>query len=248
MPAQALECLCIAKESTIMTGFFTELARYFAYLWDALTRALALDPTVFQFVEDYPRSAWLVVGIAFLAGVSTLLGHSAVLFINRVRRSRFVISLIVNGLVYIISYAVWGLVVWLAGRLLFQVDPPLGQFLRIMGLSTAPLVFGFFILIPWMGPFVGKVLNVWSFLILLAIVEFQFGIGFWGALIVVGLGWLASLALNNTIGKPIVAMRNRLFRLVTGSNLDATAEDILLHFGSSEQAPNQQSAVEGGAK
>ena len=72
-----------------MTGFFTELARYFAYLWGALTHALALDPKVFQFVEAYPQSAWVVAGIVFLAGVSTLLGHSAVLFINRVRRNRF---------------------------------------------------------------------------------------------------------------------------------------------------------------
>jgi hypothetical protein len=209
-----------------MTGFFTELARYFAYLWDTLTRALALDPSVFQFVEAYPQAAWLVAGIVFLAGVSTLLGHSAVLFINRVRRNRFVISLIVNGFVYIISYIVWGVVVWLVGRLLFQVNPPLSQFVRMVGLSTAPLVFGFFILIPWMGPFISKLLNIWSFLILLAIVEFQFKIGFWGALLAVGLGWLASLALNNTIGRPVVALRNRLSRLITGSSLDATAEDI----------------------
>ena len=232
-----------------MTGFFTELARYFAYLWGALTHALTLDPRVFQFVETYPKSAWVVVGIVFLAGVSTLLGHSAVLFINRVRRNRFLISLLANGIVYIISYAVWGFVVWLAGYLLFDVNPPLTQFVRIMGLSTAPLVFGFFILIPWMGPFIGKLLNVWSFLILIAIVEFQFKIGIWGALLVVGLGWLASLALNNTIGRPVVALRNRLSKLITGSNLDATAEDILLHFAGVDQIPNPpQATVEGGAK
>lgn len=231
-----------------MSGFFTELARYLAYLWGGLTHALALDPNVFQFVESYPQSAWVVAGIVFLAGVSTLLGHSAVLFINRVRKSRFVISLIVNGFVYIVSYVVWGLVVWLAGRLLFQVDPPFTQFVRIMGLSTAPLVFGFFILIPWMGPFVGKVLNVWSFLILLAIVEFQFKLGFWGALLVVGLGWLASLAINNTIGRPVVALRNRMSRMITGSSLDASAEDILLHFAGVEQIPNRAQPVEGGSK
>ena len=190
-----------------------------------------------------------MLGIVFLAGVSTLLGHSAVLFINRVRKSRFAISLIVNGLVYIISYAVWGFVVYVAARILFEANPPLTQFLRIMGLSTAPLVFGFFVLIPWMGPFVGKVLNVWSFLILLAIVQFQFHIGFWGAVLVVGLGWLASLAINNTIGRPIVALRNRLFQLVTGSNLDTTAEDILLHFGGLDDGGSRpQVAAEGGSK
>ena len=80
-----------------MNEFFYELGRYFSYLWEGLSRALALDPKVFQFVETYPQSSWVVLGIVFLAGVSTLLGHSAVLFINRVRKSRFVISLIVNG-------------------------------------------------------------------------------------------------------------------------------------------------------
>ena len=231
-----------------MSGFLHELGRYLVYLWGALTHALALDPGVFEFVEAYPQSGWVVMGIAFLAGVSTLLGHSAVLFINRVRKSRFIISLIVNGVVYIISYAVWGFVVWLAGYLLFAVNPPPGQFIRIMGLSTAPLVFGFFILIPWMGPFIGKLLNVWSFLILLAIVEFQFQIGFWGALLVVGLGWLASLALNNTIGRPVVALRNRLSQMITGSSLDASAEDILLHFAGVEQIPNGAQPSKGGAK
>lgn len=231
-----------------MSDFLYELGRYFAYLWEGLTRTLALDPRVFQFVETYPRSAWIVAGVVFLAGVSTLLGHSAVLFINRVRRNRFVISLIVNGIVYIISYAVWGVVVWLVGRLLFEINPPLSQFVRIMGLSTAPLVFGFFILIPWMGPFIGKLLNVWSFLILLAIVEFQFQIGFWGAVVVVGLGWLASLALNNTIGRPVVALRNRLFRLVAGSDLNVTAEDILLQFSAAEQLQTSQAGSEGGGK
>lgn len=232
-----------------MTDFFSELTRYLYYLWEALTRALALDPEVFKFVESYPQASWVVLGIVFLAGVSTLLGHSAVLFINRVRKSRFMISLIVNGFVYIISYAVWGAVVWLAGYLLFNTNPPLTQFLRIMGLSTAPLVFGFFVLIPWMGPFVGKILNVWTFLILLAIVEFQFQVGFSGALVIVGLGWLASLAINNTIGRPVVALRNRLFRLVTGSSLDVTAEDILLHFGGLDEKQRQaQAAAKGGVQ
>jgi hypothetical protein len=231
-----------------MSGFFHELGRYFVYLWGALTHALTLDPGVFEFVESYPQSSWLVVGIVFLAGVSTLLGHSAVLFINRVRKSRFVISLIVNGVVYIISYAVWGFVVYVAARILFEANPPLSQFLRIMGLSTAPLVFGFFVLIPWMGPFVGKVLNIWSFLILIAVVQFQFQIGFWGSVLVVGLGWLASLGINNTIGKPVVAVRNRLSRMITGSSLDASAEDILLHFSGLDHAQKQQTSVEGGAK
>ena len=67
-------------------------------------------------------------------------------------------------------------------------------------------------------------------------------------MICVGLGWLASLALTNTIGKPIAAMRNKVFQRVTGSKLDFTADDILLHFSgaSVEQMPMPTS--QGGTK
>lgn len=217
---------------------------YFTMLWEAITYALRLNPEVLQVVEQYPWSAWVVAGIVFLAGASTLLGQSAVLFINRVRKSRFVISLVTNGFVFIISYIVWGFLIWLVGFVLFKVDPPIGQFVRMVGLSTAPLVFSFFVLIPWMGPFVGKVLNVWSLVILIGIVQYTYKIEFWGAVVCVGLGWLASLALTNLLGKPVMALRNKVFRKVAGSSLDLTAEDILLHFSGAE-AP---SAPQGGTK
>jgi hypothetical protein len=222
-----------------MMDFFAGIIEYFALLWAGITNALWLNPRVFEVVEQYQQSRWVVAGIVLLAGASTLLGQSAVLFINRVRKSRFVISLVTNGLIFIISYISWGFTVWVVGRILFEVNPPLGQFVRMVGLSTAPLVFAFLVLIPWMGPFVGKVLNIWSFLILFAIVQYEFKIGYWGALICVGLGWLVSLALTNVLGKPVVALRNKVFQMVTGSALDVTAEDMLLHFsGADATAPS----------
>ena len=232
----------------MITDIVRLILLYFGMLWEGITYALRLDPQVLQVVEQYPWSAWVVAGIVFLAGASTLLGQSAVLFINRVRKSRFVISLITNGLIFIISYIVWGFLVWLVGYFLFDANPPIGQFVRMVGLSTAPLVFSFFVLIPWMGPFVGKVLNVWSLVILIGVVEFTYKIGFWGAVVCVGIGWLASLALTNFLGKPVTALRNKVFRRVAGSKLDMTADDILLHFSgaSVDQLPVPTS--QGGAK
>lgn len=191
---------------------------------------LRLNPRALDIVERTPQAGWVVGGVVFLAGVSTLLGESAILFINRVRRGRFIVSLITNGIVFLISYAVWGLTVYVIGRILFEVNPPLGEFIRMVGLSTAPLVFGFLILIPWMGPFIAKVLNVWSLLILLVIVEHEFQIGFWPAALCVALGWLVSLGFSNTIGRPVVALRNKLFQMVTGTRMDSTVDDLLLHF------------------
>jgi len=209
---------------------------YFQYLWTGIVLSLQLNPDAYKFVVTYPESKWLVFGIIFLAGVSTLIGQSVVLFLNRVRRERFYFSLVLNGLMFIISYLVWGLVIYIVGRVLFREDVTFGDMFRLVGLSTAPLIFGFFVLIPWMGPFLGKVLNVWSFLILINVVQFEFNSGFWGALLCVGLGWLLMNLLSNTVGKPVIALRNRIWKGVTGSSLDATAQDILLEFSTDKGA------------
>ena len=210
--------------------FFTIIFLYLFLVWVGIINALWLNPEVLDVVEQLPQSGWVVAGIVFLAGASTLLGESAVLFINRVSRGRFIISLITNGIIFLISYAVWGLTIYVIGRILFSANPPLSDFVRMVGLSTAPLVFGFFVLIPWMGLFIAKVLNVWSLIILIVIVEYEFKIGFWPAVLCVGLGWLVSLGLTNTIGRPVVALRNKVFQLVTGSKLESDAENLLLHF------------------
>lgn len=80
----------------------------FLLIWAAIINALWVNPRVLEIVEQTPHSDWVVAGIVFLAGASTLLGESGVLFINCVRRGRFIISLITNGIVFLISYAMWG--------------------------------------------------------------------------------------------------------------------------------------------
>lgn len=225
--------------------FFGGVLLYFEFLFKGIGYALTLNRELYAFVQQHPQSGWVVAGIVLLAGASLLLGQSAVLFINRVRGGRFVLSLVVNAILYLISYIVWGGIVALVGKLLFQVDLEFWTLVRVMGLSTAPLVFGFLILAPYIGPFIGKVLNVWSFLILLTIVAFEFNVGFWGAVITVGLGWLVTLALNNTIGKPVMRLRNKVWQKVTGSPMEATAQDILLKFSSEETIA---ALTEGGAQ
>ncbi len=217
----------------IVQGFLT----YIDYLFQVINYALRLDPRLYEFVSSTPESRWLVFGVVFLAGASTLLGQSVVLFVNRVRRGRFVMSLVFNGFMYIISYFVWGVTIALVGRLIFPNEPDTWAVVRMVGLSTAPLIFGFFILIPWMGPFIGKILNIWGFLILVSVVEFGFQVGLVRALVVVGIGWLIMMLLNNFVGRPIVALRNRLWNMIAGTSLDADTQDLLLQFSKSGDAP-----------
>jgi len=228
-----------------VVNFFAGVFAYFAFLFTGIGHALRLDPEVFRVVEEYPQSGWVVLGIVLLAGASMLLGQSAVLVINGVRGGRFALSLMVNGILYAVSFVVWGGIIALVGAILFKVDVSLWTLVRVIGLSTAPLVFGFLIMAPYIGPLIGKVLNLWSFLILLTIVAFEFRVGFWGAVITVGLGWFISLALSNTIGRPVVRLRNKVWQKVTGSPMEATAQDILLKFSAEEKI---DALTEGGAR
>lgn len=221
------------------------LVTYFVTLFQVIAQTLRLDPTVWDTLMNSHMEIWIVVGVLFLAGASTLLGQSVVLFINRVRKGRFLFSLAVNGLLFIFQFIVWGLVIGLVARLLFRENPPLGSIVLLVGLSTAPYVLGIFVLIPYMGPFIGKVLNVWVFLIEVVMIQHAFDAGFIAALIAVGLGWLAMLAVTNTIGKPVIALRNKIWQRVTGSPMDVSAQDILLQF-SSVQEPAE--AAEGGKR
>jgi hypothetical protein len=81
-----------------------------------------------------------------------------------------------------------------------------------------------------MGNFISRVLSVWSFLIVLAGINYIEPGGFWIALLVVGLGWLLMLLLTNVVGKPVMALRNNLWHRITGSEMDTSVQDILLTY------------------
>lgn len=207
------------------------LIAYIGFLIVGIIGALTFNQKIYEVVSQYPHSSWVLAGIVVLAGGSTLIGQSAVLFLNRVRRGRFFISIITSGFMLLVTYTVWGLIIALTASVLFDENPGIWTIVRLVALSTAPLVFGFLILIPWMGPFVGKVLNIWSGLILINIIQYEFqSAGFWGALTCVAIGWLISMGLERLVGKPLVALRNRMFQSITGSSMDASARDILMEF------------------
>ena len=203
---------------------------YVVTLFEVIIQTLWLDPAVWDTLNNSGMRGWLVAGVVFLAGVSTLLGQSVILFVNRVRKGRFFFSLAVNGLLYIFQFLVWGVVISLVARFLFQATPPAGTVVLLIGLSTAPYVLGFLVLMPYLGPFIGKVLNVWVFLLQVVMIEGAFGVEFIPGLISVGLGWLVMLLMTNTIGKPVIALRNKIWQKVTGTSMDVTAQDILLQF------------------
>ncbi len=204
-----------------------EFLSYLGTLWQVTTLALRLDPAAVQIVEADPHGGLIALGVAFVGGVSLLLGQSVVLFLNRIRPGRFVASLLLNGVVFTTGWIATCIVLWLVARYVFDAPASLGPASRIVMLSTAPFVFGFLVLIPYAGPFLSRVLYVWSLLITVATVQVAFHLDFTAALVCVALGWLVMMLLTSTVGRPVVAVRNRVWHRVVGTSRDASVTDIL---------------------
>jgi hypothetical protein len=206
-----------------MADFF----QFLEYVWVGTREAMKLNPRVFEIVSESVWSRWVILVIAMLGGASLLLGQSAILFVNRVKPSRFALSLVLNGVIFTAGLVIWALAIWLTGSLMFAEEPRLGDVLRMVGLGAAPYVFGFLILIPYAGDFIEKVLSAWSFIIVLAGIAYLYHIEYWSALLCVGIGWVLVNVLTRLIGRPIIALRDAIWKRVTGSEMDARVSDVL---------------------
>lgn len=223
-----------------MVEFLLNISTYLANLWQVILNALTFNPELLRLVEGYPGSLSLIFGVPFVAGASLLVGQSVILFVNRVRPGRFLASLILSGFLFTINLLVWGTSIWLISRIVFDVPATWNMSVRLILLTAAPMIFGFFVLMPYLGQLINRLLYVWSLLITLQLVGLQYQTNLFQTLVIVGLGWLLMMLLTATIGRPVVWVRNRLVRRVVGSSLDATPQDILMAF--STAAKNKEEA------
>ncbi|NJL05292.1 MAG: hypothetical protein HC911_10430 [Chloroflexaceae bacterium] len=203
------------------------IVEFVRVLWAIVWNAMALNPRLAQEVYQYPQAFWYILTIVFISGISLLIGQSVILFVNRVSPQRFLLSLVMSGFMQIVSIILWATVVFLAGDILFSARPRFVDVLNIVMLSTAPFVFGFLVLIPYAGMFVYRLLNAWSFIIAVGAIRFTYNVGWGNALLAVGLGWIFAYLLTITVGRPVIALRNRIARQVVGTSLDARPKEIL---------------------
>lgn len=213
-------------------------------MWVGTIEAMKLNPRAFEYVMAGNGSGWVILAIAILGGASLLLGQSVILFVNRVSPGRFMLSLLMNGIIFTLSLMVWALAIWLTSRVLFPNQIPFLTVLRLVGLGAAPYVFGFLVLLPYAGNFIGKVLSVWSFLVVLAGLTVLARGHFGAALVCTALGWLLITVMSATIGRPIINARNKVWKQLTGADLDASVQDILTQFATEDQNPTPK----GGAR
>ena len=199
--------------------------------------ALSLNRSALEAAAMAPGAVAAALWIAFLGGVSLMLGQSVVLFANRVSRRRFAACLAVAGLVYVAGLAVWGVSIWLSARI-FGLDIPTGAITFAVCVGQAPLLFGFFCLMPYVGTSLQRILMVYSLLVVVAAISAVLDIRVWQAALLAAIGWALRAGLDRVLTRPLSGVRTWLWRASTGRPTPITRADALATLASGPRSWN----------
>ena len=189
-------------------------------------RALTLDNSVHLLVQQAPWRNTFVTLVVVLAGLSEAFGQSLVLFASRVKKRRFIFSLLFSASVYTFSFFFLALSIWLVSAQVFGRAAGFDAVMRAVGLGYAPYLFSFFVLAPYFGNPIGLFLSVWSLVAVNRGVQFALDLNLWQALLCTFLGWLLLQVLQRTVGRPLVGGVRWLRRRVAGAPLATSRQEL----------------------
>lgn len=144
-----------------------------------------------------------------LATVSAMIGQSLLLLANQVRPSRFVASLLLSGLTFVATLALWMVTIDLIGRHYFAITLGWREIAILVVASFSPLVHAYLGILPYIGNCLVRLLYIQSVLILF-VVLWALGFGVRGALAVIGLGILVILLGRVTVLIPLYWLQNKV--------------------------------------
>jgi hypothetical protein len=220
----------------------TTIQGFLSSFWQLTWGALSLDPAAYVTALSQSGGARLSLAVLFVAGLSITLGRSVVLFANRVDRPRFFFSLVLSSLLLITGVLFWAGTVWLLATYLFGAEQPFRSVLIVVSLSYAPLIYGVFVLVPYLGLYLDIFLRVWILLNVVSAVMAILPLLFWQALLCCLLGWLL---LETATRLPLVmGVESWLWRFISGAPEMLATEDVVAAFVQELRAYSQPFASE----
>ena len=154
-----------------------------------------------------------------LAGVSEAVGQSVVLFANRVKPARFVLSLAIAALLVAAGYCAVVLSIWATFAFPASHRLRLEPLAQAVGLSYAPLFFAFLAALPYAGGALLWGLRLWQLGAMIGGVAAVAHLSPWAATEHVALGWLAMIVVQHAFGKPIAKLSLRIASAAAGTSI-----------------------------
>jgi hypothetical protein len=134
----------------------------------AVSAILSLDPTAIHAVQTAPGALSAAIWILLLGTLSDVVGDSPLLFINRMRRGRFAAAVGIEAGLSVVRVAIWILSFWILINVLNLASVSLADVVLVVGLGYAPMLLSIFVLIPFLGPVIGRILHAWTLVTILA--------------------------------------------------------------------------------
>ncbi len=187
--------------------------------WALVSGVLLLNAEIFKLINNLPLGLPASILVVLLAGLSQTFGQSVMLFINRVRPLRFLLSVAIAAVLFVFNYNFWVLSTWLVARQLFEVNLPLAEVVKTLGFSYAPLLFGFLMVIPYFGMPILIILSIWTLMAIATGLGAISNLGIWQAFESCLGGWLVLQLSQRVIGKAIARITSRIVDWVAGVKL-----------------------------
>jgi hypothetical protein len=206
------------------------LAWAFAAVPDALglgIAAMGFDAQAFQRVAQTGGGRDLALLMVYFAGISQGIGHGVVLFLNRVRPARFVLSLALMGAIYLASALVTALATMLASDLAFRMGAGFWPTIGVVALAQAPRLLGALTLAPYLGEWLDRLLEVWVLTLTLFGLHVGLGLPVEGAALAALLGWVAVRLLWLLFGRPVTVLLDTLRHAAAGAPLTLNARNLV---------------------
>ena len=191
----------------------------FTHFWSLMVGAIALNSDTFQTIHAQSHSLLAALTVVFIAGLSQSFSQIVVLFVNQVRPIRFVLSLVISALFFVIGYGFWTISTWATIHLIFGSSLSLTTVLRTLGFSYVPLTLSFFAVIPYFGNAIFVLLSIWTLLAVVIGIDVITVLGPWEAFACAALGWVVLQLLQKTVGQPIATLGQWITNWVAGEEL-----------------------------
>ena len=169
----------------------------------------------------------LVLLVVYLAGMSLAVGNGVVLFLNRVPRLRFVLSLALMGAVHLVGALVTTATALVVADLAVGRDLDFVPTLLVIALAQAPLLLGFLTLAPYFGELLERFLDVWVLTLVLFGLHKGLGMTIEGAAALALLGWASTRVLTFVLGRPMTRVVNLLRRAAAGGPLTLDSRNLI---------------------
>ncbi|MEL7039616.1 MAG: CAAX protease [Cyanobacteria bacterium J06592_8] len=194
--------------------------------WQLVGWVFALNEQAFRVVSEVPEGLAIALFVVLFAGLSQAIAQSIILFINQVKPIRFVLSLLINALLFVAGFLFLVFSTWLITLFPGSVKVSLITLITVFGLGYAPLVFSFLGALPYFGVPILSLLSVWHLLAIVVGFNAITEIGINASFSYVFLGWIALQILQQTVGRPIAKFSRWLTDTVAGVNLSTRRQDV----------------------